>query len=556
MTNRQLKLAQNAQKAVNRMSSEPADDVGWKHPDELIYSTGSYWTNKKLIHYCIANALSVHPHPDFKDLCFVSDGKKTVIVSDKYRIPIIFASQWQWSKLKGILSAEGKEGKTKWSDEKFEVLHIARVWKILTDEGPSSFELEYYDKEQKSEDIKAWRCPTLDRVLTRFRMGCFSSEPLRVEKFWAEYQESEYSKDVLDFDWRRWLLAARDGVVLYEASSKGLNPEVLMRGLVERDGAWFWPKDSDSTPAGTPAWSLRQTAGDLFARPTKKPSTEVLHVSKPDSARKVRSSISAPNNKSSSSLAASVVSTSTLSNVPSTSASVPTSSSQTSSLSTRTRRRRPRDSWNPPSDPQPTPSLRQVKRPSVANDDAASATPKLNAISQSPDATPARKATPDTSSSSLNVVASGSTLTDVASTSASTSSSQKPSPSTEGKQLVRYTPYPTTNPYRKPQPTPPLRKSTRPSNIKGIVASMKLKPISASESVNATPEREAIPSMKRPITSSDQVQKSAKVLETVKSQSSPVPSQGQTHKSSPAQPLASTPASTPVSHGTPSLQSK
>ncbi|KAJ3789562.1 hypothetical protein GGU10DRAFT_431625 [Lentinula aff. detonsa] len=275
MTNRQLKLAQNAQKTVTKSAVDPAvDHIGWKHPAELIYSTGTYWTNKKLIYYCIANALSVNPPSQtMPGVCSVSGGKKTVVLSDRYRIPIIYASRWQWTKLKELMTAVDEEQTLRWSEAKYEVLHIARVWKILTDEGPSADTLYWcYPnlREQRLEDVKEWRCHTLDRVLTRFRMECFSSEPSRVEKFWEEYQESEYSKDVLEFDWRSWLSQPRDGVTLSESDySSGLDSEVLMCGLVEKDGAWIWDTASDSIPAGTPAWSLRQIAGNSFNRQTK-----------------------------------------------------------------------------------------------------------------------------------------------------------------------------------------------------------------------------------------------------------------------------------------------
>ncbi|KAJ3996799.1 hypothetical protein F5050DRAFT_49312 [Lentinula boryana] len=333
MTNRQLKLAQNAQKTVTKSAVDPpVDHIGWKHPAELIYSTGTYWTNKKLIYYCIANALSVNPPSlTMPGVCSVSGGKKTVVLSDRYRIPIIYASRWQWAKLKELITAADEEKTLRWSEAKYEVLHVARVWKILTDEGPSTDTVDWcYPslREQRLEEVKEWRCHTLDRVLTRFRMGCFSSEPSRAEKFWEEYQESEYSKDVLEFgtlirflfqwvwpnifvDWQNWLLQPRDGVTLSESGySSGLDSEVLMRGLVEKDGAWIWETASDSIPAGTPAWSLRQIAGNSFNRQTKtqeSKSASDASSSKPLSAvtsraRKSQSSASVNASTSSSSL--------------------------------------------------------------------------------------------------------------------------------------------------------------------------------------------------------------------------------------------------------------
>ncbi|KAJ4490909.1 hypothetical protein J3R30DRAFT_153946 [Lentinula aciculospora] len=310
MTSRQLKLAQNAQKTIpNSALDSCADDLGWKHPAELIYSTGKYWTDKKLFYYCIANALSVSPFsPTSPDICYVSDGKKTVVISERYRVPIIYASRWQWSKLMGILTADEEERKRRWPEEKYEVLHIARVWKILTDEGPpSDSSNSSYSKEQRLDDIKNWKCHTLDRILTRFRMGCFSSEPARVENFWEKYQESEYSKSVLEFDWRDWLSQPRDGVTMHESEFiSGLDPEYLTRGLVEKNGVWMWETASNPIPDGIPAWSLRQTAGNAFIRNTKtqtikssstaSPSTPILSSSNaqtPPRARRAQNSASA-----------------------------------------------------------------------------------------------------------------------------------------------------------------------------------------------------------------------------------------------------------------------
>ncbi|KAE9386411.1 hypothetical protein BT96DRAFT_928217 [Gymnopus androsaceus JB14] len=260
MTSRQLKIAQ---KSVPKPVAELVDE-GWKHPAELIYSTGHYWSDKKLFYYCITNTLSLSAFsPNNSGLCSVSDGRKTIAISEKYRVPIIFATHWQWAKLKSLLAAGEAERKRRWAEEKYEVLHIARVWKILTDEGPS---IESWSSNVFKQN---WRCHTLDRVLTRFKMGCFSSESSRVENFWDEYQETEYSKEVLDFDWRDWLSEPRDGVALNESQfNSGLDPESLMRGLKEKDGEWLWetPENPLPEPIWTSAWSLRPAAANFFTR--------------------------------------------------------------------------------------------------------------------------------------------------------------------------------------------------------------------------------------------------------------------------------------------------
>ncbi|GAW01464.1 peroxiredoxin q [Lentinula edodes] len=125
-------------------------------------------------------------------------------------------------------------------------------------------------------------------------MGCFSSEPTRVEKFWDQYKESEYSKNVLEFDWRNWLSQPRDGVALHETDfSSELNPEYLMRGLVEMDGAWLWETPSQPIPDGIPAWSLRGTAGSMFVRQARTSTAKPANSAASASARVASKPLSA-----------------------------------------------------------------------------------------------------------------------------------------------------------------------------------------------------------------------------------------------------------------------
>ncbi|KAF9016909.1 hypothetical protein BDP27DRAFT_230700 [Rhodocollybia butyracea] len=271
MTSRQLKLSQKST-PTTKSSAVVFDDDGWRHPAELIYSSGRYWTDKKFFHYCIANALTISPSSlTSPDLLFVSDDKKAIVMNEKYRIPLMFVSRWQWNKLKSLMTAPEGERQLRWQAEKFEVLHIARVWKILTDEGPTKEALEntgYANgKEERICQIKKWRCHTLDRILNRFRMGCFSSEDERVEKFWGEYGETEYVKDVTEFDWERWISEPRDGVTMtLPEFSSGISAEQLMQGLVVNNEFWMWETPENPIPNAMPAWSMRPIAHDLFYR--------------------------------------------------------------------------------------------------------------------------------------------------------------------------------------------------------------------------------------------------------------------------------------------------
>ncbi|KAF9061097.1 hypothetical protein BDP27DRAFT_1429312 [Rhodocollybia butyracea] len=183
----------------------------------------------------------------------------------------MFVSRWQWNKLKSLMTAPEAERVWRWQEERYEVLHIARVWKILTDEGPTSESLAHAgygnEMEERVEQIKRWRCHTLDRVLNRFRMGCFSSEDSRVEEFWQEHRETQYVKDVTEFDWKSWTSEPRDGVTFSPSEfDSGLSAEHLMRGLVVNDQVWIWETPENPMPNATPAWSIRPIAHDVFYR--------------------------------------------------------------------------------------------------------------------------------------------------------------------------------------------------------------------------------------------------------------------------------------------------
>ncbi|KAF9034510.1 hypothetical protein BDP27DRAFT_1455633 [Rhodocollybia butyracea] len=259
MPSRQPRLSQKYKHVVS------TGEVGWRHSAELSYSSNRYWTNKNLFQYCIDNALSVSSYsPSFPDVFYVSNNKRTIVMSEKYRVPLMFTLCWQWTKLKSLMTASEAERDRRWPVEKFEVLHIARVCKTLADAGISQEALANagYAK-GKEEQIKKWRYPTLDRVLTRFRMGCFSSECSQVEQFWDKYRETEYVKDVTEFDWMKWISEPRDGITMPPSEfHTGVSAEQFMQGLViVNDQTWIWETPENPIPNTTPAWSIRQSQG-------------------------------------------------------------------------------------------------------------------------------------------------------------------------------------------------------------------------------------------------------------------------------------------------------
>jgi len=206
LTARQLKLVSQSNTTVAepeplKPQTEEYYDDGWRHPAELIYSNSKYWTDKKLLYYSIANALSIYPPTadSLKEgICYVSDGKKTVAMTERYRVPLMFVFKYQWHLLRSLLQADSEERKKRWPVEKFEVLHLARLWKIFMDEAPVKSQSSY-DMQSRLDDIRRWKCFTLNRVLTRYRLGCFSSDSESVKSFWRRYEEREYDKPPLDF---------------------------------------------------------------------------------------------------------------------------------------------------------------------------------------------------------------------------------------------------------------------------------------------------------------------------------------------------------------------
>ncbi|THU80653.1 hypothetical protein K435DRAFT_972673 [Dendrothele bispora CBS 962.96] len=272
LTARQLKLVSQSNTTVAepkplKPQTEEYYDDGWRHPAELIYSNSKFWTDKKLVFYSIANALSISsPTSASKDegICYVSDGKKTVVMTEDYRIPLIFVFKYQWQLLRTLLQADPEEKKKRWPVEKFEVLHLARLWKIFMDEAPVKSQSSY-DMQSRLDDIRRWKCFTLNRLLTRYRLGCFSSDSESVKSFWRKYEETEYDKSPLDFDWRAWIKEGHQGVIITEDDIQhGIDRKDLMEGLVEKDGTWHWETPGNPIPNAHSAWSLMNAAYTMF----------------------------------------------------------------------------------------------------------------------------------------------------------------------------------------------------------------------------------------------------------------------------------------------------
>ncbi|KIK56484.1 hypothetical protein GYMLUDRAFT_61934 [Collybiopsis luxurians FD-317 M1] len=240
---------------------EPAVEIlyGWQHPAELEYITPEDWTSSKIISHLITNSFSIPPRAPSKSVNSVftvtSANGQTTTLPIGYRVPLLFFGKFQWLSLKVVLTAASRE--TEWSEYKFSILHVCRLCTALLSSAQEYVRVANDDEISMGMDRK-WRCPTFDRALARFRLKWFLSNPAQVQEFWETYQEEEYKKDILKFDWRRWAIKGHKGFELTEHEiTNGISAENFMRGLKLAGGEWQWETNDNPLPDGIDAWLCR-----------------------------------------------------------------------------------------------------------------------------------------------------------------------------------------------------------------------------------------------------------------------------------------------------------
>ncbi|KIK56487.1 hypothetical protein GYMLUDRAFT_47026 [Collybiopsis luxurians FD-317 M1] len=240
---------------------EPAVEIlyGWQHPAELEYITPEDWPSSKIILHLITNSFSIPPRAPSKSANSVftvtSVNGQTTTLPIGYRVPLLFFGKFQWLSLKVVLTATSRE--TEWSEYKFSILHVCRLCTALLSSAQEYVRFANDDVISMGMDRK-WRCPTFDRALARFRLKWFLSNPAQVQEFWETYQEEEYKKDVLKFDWRRWAIKGHKGFELTEYEiTNGISAENFMRGLKLEGGEWQWETNDNPLPDGIDAWLCR-----------------------------------------------------------------------------------------------------------------------------------------------------------------------------------------------------------------------------------------------------------------------------------------------------------
>ncbi|KAF5350347.1 hypothetical protein D9758_012785 [Tetrapyrgos nigripes] len=254
---------------------------GWQHPSELDYITPHSWSNSKIIHYLIANSFNVPPREkNIRGSRFTSitaTNGSTIVIPMGYRIPLMFIARFQWLSLKLVLTAAEGLKEKEWNDYKFGILHVSRLCKVFFDKAQE--QLGWVEGAGRLRGVdRKWRCETFDRALARYRLKWFLSDPSQLAEFWETYQEEEYQKDILQYNWRQWAVKGHRGFALAEDEiSNGFTAQQLMAGLKfvkpspsptktrngkggADEGSWHWETEEAPVPGGIDAWDLRVEA--------------------------------------------------------------------------------------------------------------------------------------------------------------------------------------------------------------------------------------------------------------------------------------------------------
>ncbi|KAJ8090097.1 hypothetical protein PM082_018677 [Marasmius tenuissimus] len=253
-------------------------EYGWNHPSELEYLTPSDWSDTQIIHHLLAHSFDLPPKKPHGGHPFVEvtsiDGSKTVLPSG-YRIPLMFLQKYLWFTLQSILADSNSDGtrEERWDRYKFPLLHISRLCKTLFRRAQEALGGFYVDldsgktrKIPKQEGVdRMWRCDTFDRALVRCKMRCFITEKDKgsvdeqMKEFWEKHQE-EYTRDILRYAWKKWVLTGYDGLALTDREiESGTSAKNLINGLMEKSGRWYWATESIHA-GGIDAWTLRMLA--------------------------------------------------------------------------------------------------------------------------------------------------------------------------------------------------------------------------------------------------------------------------------------------------------
>ncbi|KAG7439506.1 uncharacterized protein BT62DRAFT_998273 [Guyanagaster necrorhizus] len=193
---------------------------GWRHPAELDYLDTVDWSKADVIKF-LGRWTTVT----------LGDGSTTDIPTP-YRIPLMFAADFQWTSLQLVLSVDAKFQKKEWDELKGGILHVARLCDAMLRAARRAMGVGMKH---------TWLCKAFDRALVRYHLGWLLSDPGNVQEFWDSYGKEEYEKDPVKLDWKRWVLKGYKGFKLHEGQIEGgITLYHWMRGLKEHQGDWVW----------------------------------------------------------------------------------------------------------------------------------------------------------------------------------------------------------------------------------------------------------------------------------------------------------------------------
>ncbi|KAF8905363.1 hypothetical protein CPB85DRAFT_1437308 [Mucidula mucida] len=188
---------------------------------------------------------------------FYGHGASTVI-PQAYRIPLMYYAQCYWESARRALTSGD------WDTAAAGIVHASHVCTTFLDAA---------HKEAATSGMgRSWRCLPMDRVLTRLRLGWFTSDQERLKAFVEKYGEAEYAKDPVKrilTDWRRLSVTGFDGFKLTEQQADhGMTAADFLQGFYEVNGEWVYsstpPPSSDTTfsaHAYLDAWRITKVWG-------------------------------------------------------------------------------------------------------------------------------------------------------------------------------------------------------------------------------------------------------------------------------------------------------
>ncbi|KAJ7590334.1 hypothetical protein C8J56DRAFT_937343 [Mycena floridula] len=234
------------------------ENHGWKHPAELVYPIAPDWPDDKLFDFIIDNAFTISPRPPSAAQLFtITCSLGTIQLPSRYRIPLIWVAKYLWVSVKLVMTADESAGE--WETYRLSILFVAQLCARLLQSAHEAALNQGMDKK--------WRCPTFDRVLTRFHRGFLMNDPATVEEFWKTFGEREYKVDILKSHWKNWVLKGESGFHVTEAElAKGITKKQFIQGLRLKKGKWVWDTNREA-----PAIFALQDLGSMSPSPPPQP---------------------------------------------------------------------------------------------------------------------------------------------------------------------------------------------------------------------------------------------------------------------------------------------